>query len=64
MTKVKLTLTGLDSNAFSLMCAFQKAARKQGWTMSEIKEVIDECTKGDYDHLLCTLMEHCEDEEE
>ncbi len=27
---VKLTLVGLDGNAFSLMGAFQKAAKRQG----------------------------------
>ena len=61
--KVKLELVGLDGNAFSLMGAFQKQARREGWTQDEIKEVLDECTKGDYDHLLCTLMNHCETEE-
>jgi len=28
--KVKLTLVGIDGNAYSIMGAFQKAARRQG----------------------------------
>jgi len=61
--KVKLQLEGLDGNAFSLMGAFQRQARKEGWTPEEIKEVLDECKKGDYNHLLQTLVEHCEEPE-
>ena len=59
--KVKLQLVGLDSNSFVLMGAFQNAARRQGWTKEEIKSVLDECKTGDYDHLLVTLADHCED---
>jgi len=61
--KVKLELIGLDGNAFALMGAFQKQARREGWTADEIKVVIDECTKGDYDHLLSTLIYYCESED-
>ena len=64
MITVKLNLAGLDGNAFSLMGAFQHQARKEGWTSEEIKTVIDECKKSDYNHLLITLMDHCEDSEE
>jgi hypothetical protein len=58
--KVKLELVGLDGNAFSVMGAFQRAARRQGWTPEEIKSVIDECMSGDYDHLLATIMDNVE----
>ena len=61
--KVKLNLVGLDGNAFSLMGAFQKAARRQGWSADEIKVILDECMSGDYDHLLATLANVCEDED-
>ena len=61
--KVTLQLIGLDGNAFSLMGAFQNQARKEGWTSEEIKSVIDECHSGDYNHLLCVLMDHCEEPE-
>jgi len=62
--KIKLDLVGLDGNAFALMGAFQKQARREGWTKDEIKVVIDKCTSGDYDNLIVTLCEHCESENE
>jgi hypothetical protein len=61
--KVKLELVGLNGNAFSLMGAFQKAARKQGWTKPEIDKVLAEAMKNDYDHLISTLDSHCESED-
>lgn len=57
--EVNLTLVGLDSNAFSLMGAFQRQARKDGWTPEEIQSVLDEAKSGDYDHLFSTLSSHC-----
>ena len=57
--KIKLRLVGLDSNAFILMGAFGRQARKEGWTEKEIDAVLEEAKTGDYDHLLATLMKHC-----
>lgn len=57
---VNLELVGLDGNAFSLMGAFQRQARKEKWTPAEIETVLDAAKSGDYDNLLCVLMEHCE----
>ena len=64
--KVNLNLVGLDGNSFSLMGAFQRQARKEGWSKEEIKSVLDDCMSGNYDHLLCVLTSHCEsyDQEE
>ena len=62
--QVKLNLLGLDGNAFALMGAFQKQARKEGWTNDEIQTVISECTSGDYDHLLVTLFSYCISEDD
>lgn len=56
--KVKLELVGLNGNAYSLMGAFQNAARRQGWTKEEIKVVLDDATSSDYDHLLAVLVNH------
>ena len=58
--KVNLQLVGLDGNAYALMGAFQRQARREKWTPEEIKTVLDECQSGDYDHLLQTLMTVCE----
>ena len=62
--QVTLNLVGLDGNAFALMGAFQKQARKEKWTKDEIQTVLDECTSGDYDHLLATLFTYCKSEED
>ena len=58
--KVNLNLVGLDGNAFSLLGAFQSRAEREGWTADEINVVVDEATSRNYDHLLRTLMDHCE----
>jgi hypothetical protein len=57
--KVKLKLVGLAGNAFSLMGAFSKAARKDNWTKEETDLVLNEAMSNDYDHLLATLQAHC-----
>ena len=62
--KVNLDLVGLDGNAFYLMGAFSRQAKKEGWTAEEIKVVTDKCMSGDYNNLLCTLMEVCEPKEQ
>lgn len=56
---IKLKLAGLDGNAFSFIGAFSKQARKEKWTYEEITKVTDKCKQGDYNNLLCTLMQHC-----
>jgi hypothetical protein len=63
MKKVKMSLVGVDGNAFMLMGLFSKNARHQGWNKEEIDVVLKECMSGDYNHLLCTLMDNIEEEE-
>jgi len=58
--KVQLDLVGLDGNAFALMAAFKFAARRQGWTGEEVNKVLDQMKGGDYNHLLCVLMDNTE----
>jgi hypothetical protein len=57
---VNLDLVGIDSNAYSIMGAFQRQARIEGWLIEEINLVIEEAKKGDYDHLLAVIENHCE----
>ena len=64
MKKINLKLVGLDGNAFSIMGAFQRQARKEDWDKQEIDAVLNEARSGDYDHLLSTIMDHCEDPSE
>ena len=59
--KIKLTLVGLDGNAFALMGAFSRQARREGWSREEIDAIMKEAMSGDYSHLLRTLADHCED---
>ncbi|WP_299059188.1 hypothetical protein [uncultured Polaribacter sp.] len=63
---VNLDLVGVNGNAFMIMGVFKRQAKKEGWTLEEIKQVIDEAKSGDYVHLLATIENHCEpkDEEE
>ena len=61
---IELRLVGLDGNAFYLLGAFQRAARRQGWDKEDIQKVIEEAKAGNYDHLLFTLVSHCTDPED
>jgi hypothetical protein len=56
--KVDLQLEGQDGNAFAIMGAFSRQARREGWNKAEIDEVLDEARSGDYNHLLQTFMKH------
>lgn len=56
---VTLDLTTVDSNAYSLMGAFERQARREGWTQSQIETVLKKCRSGSYDNLVATLMMHC-----
>tara|TARA_R110000764_G_scaffold90587_8_gene172876 strand:- start:1632 stop:1853 length:222 start_codon:yes stop_codon:yes gene_type:complete len=62
LPKVKLDLTSVDGNAFSLMGVFRQTARRKGsgWSKDQSKKVIDECMEGDYDHLVQTLIRYTE----
>ena len=64
MAKVKMTLVGLNGNALSLIGAFSREAKKQGWTKEQVEAVTKEAMKDDYNHLLCTLSDNCEDVED
>ena len=61
MNNVKMNLIGLDGNAFALLGAFSREAKKQGWTEEQIETVTKEAKKGSYNHLLCTLMDNIEE---
>jgi hypothetical protein len=57
---VNLDLVGIDGNAYSIMGAFRRQARREGWSQEEINLVIEEAQSGDYDHLLATIVSYCE----
>lgn len=58
--KINLELAGIDGNAFVILGAFRKQARKEGWSEAEIEQVTAEAKSGDYDHLLQTMIADCE----
>ena len=58
---VKMNLVGLDGNAFSLMGAFSKNAKRQGWSSDDIDKVLVKCLSSDYQTLLSTLVAHTEE---
>ena len=59
--KVPTTLVGVNGNAYAIMGHFQKEARRNKWTQEEINLVLDEAKSGDYNHLLATIMDYCEE---
>jgi len=59
MKKISLKLEGLNGNAFSIMGAFSKQAKREKWTQEEVNKVIEEAKSGDYNHLLQTIMNYC-----
>ena len=54
----KVKLVGQDGNAFAIMGACSKAAKKAGWSPEKIKSVMDKMRSGDYDNLLRVAMDH------
>ena len=48
---VNLDLVGVDGNAYSIMGAFSRQARREGWSQQEIDLVLEEAQSGDYNHL-------------
>lgn len=59
--KVNLKMVGLDGNAFSILGAFRKQAKKDGWSQEEIEVVTKDATSKDYSHLISTIAGHCHD---
>jgi len=57
--KINLKLVGLDGNAFAILGAFHKQAKREGWTDKEIGEVLDSAQSGGYGNLLSVLSSHC-----
>jgi hypothetical protein len=60
MTKPTVKLIGSDGNAFSIIGACSKAARKAGWNSQQVKEFQTKAMSGDYNALLRTVSENFE----
>jgi hypothetical protein len=53
---VTVKLTGTDGNAFPIMAKVRQGLRAANVPETELQEFFDECTSGDYNHLLATCM--------
>ncbi len=62
MDKVRMTLAGVDGNAFALLGAFRRAASEQGWADEAVEAVAAEAMSADYAHLVATLMANIDDD--
>jgi hypothetical protein len=61
---IEMDLTQVDGNAFAIMGAWSKEARRQGRTPEEIKSVMDDARSSDYNHLLAVIASHTKAPEE
>ena len=53
---IRVALSEVDGNAFSVMGAVRKALKRAGVEQAEVDGFTAEATAGDYDHLLRTCM--------
>ncbi len=60
MDKPVLKLAGVDGNAFMVLGAALKAAKKAQWTQEQIDTYKTEAMKGDYDNFLQVTMKYFE----
>ena len=58
MIKPKVKLIGNDGNAFSILAACIKAAKKAGWSQEQIAEFTDHAKSADYSYLLFVVKEN------
>jgi len=56
--EVKFQLVGVNSNAFGIMGAAQKAAKKAGLTEEQIEEYLTEAMSGDYNNVITTTLKY------
>jgi hypothetical protein len=53
-----LKLVGTDGNAFAVIAACMRAARKAKMPQEDMGKIRDEMMAGDYNHLLATALKH------
>lgn len=56
-TEIKVKLIGEDGNAFTIL-ARVRTALIRGGRRDLVEQFTKEATSGDYNHLLCTVMEY------
>jgi len=63
ITDVRVRLVGEDGNAFAIMGRVSKALRRAG-LVDIADEFMTEATSGDYNHLLETVLDYVETDDE
>lgn len=58
--KPVVKLSGNDGNAYAIIAACARAAKKAGWSEEKIAAFKKEAMSSDYDHLLQTAMRQFE----
>lgn len=56
-TEIMVKLIGEDGNAFAILARVRKALIRGG-RRDLVEQFTKEATSGDYNHLLCTVMEY------
>ena len=54
---IHVRLVGEDGNAFGILGRVQRSLRLANVPEDKIKEFLKEAMSGDYNHLLCTVMD-------
>lgn len=54
--RIRVRLVGQDGNAFSILARVARAMRRHSLPKSEVDAFYAEATRGDYDHLLATVV--------
>lgn len=57
-TPIEVDLTGPDGNAFAVIGMCRDWAKQLEWSREEIKEMQDDMTSGDYEHLISVAEKH------
>ncbi len=56
--KPSVKLIGQDGNAFGILGACLKSAKRAGWTKDQIKTFQDEAMSGDYENVIATAYKY------
>jgi len=54
---INISLVGEDGNAFAILGRTRRALRQGGVSNDAVNRFIKEAMSGDYNHLLCTVMD-------
>lgn len=54
-------LVGEDGNAFAILGRVRRTMRQAGWPKDAIDGFMAEATSGNYDYLLATVLDHCDE---